>query len=285
MKVDRTCSARQHLSLEEWGLLEDCTRVTRGGKNPFFLDGRAVASRFCRTNKNTVYRVVKLLESNGWLVKIGGGSRNKKTGMYAPTQYRIVSHEEWVKGDGRSCPDFMTGPVLESGQAPVPISNTTSPDCPIPPVPKSGHSSVKSFCSTASVGGIPLTGAKLILQTSGLPQTAGNLRTVTLSIEAIAIHGSGKAKASDWLLSRVKSAMQYEKITKFWFEDARYAEAADYAPGGMLSDRTSDVSTQPKRCSTCGDSQFIHQAPSVPGPRLVPCPDCTNQSAVVEASL
>lgn len=27
-------------------------------------------------------------------------------------------------------------------------------------------------------------------------------------------------------------------------------------------------------CPTCGNQKLIHQHPSIPGPRLVPCPDC-----------
>jgi transposase len=82
--------------MEEWGLLEDCLRLTHGGKNLFLLDGRTAALRFCHTSKSRVYRVVKRLELKGWLIKAGGGTRNKKTGMYDNTAYRVLQHEDIV---------------------------------------------------------------------------------------------------------------------------------------------------------------------------------------------
>lgn len=148
----RKCCTRQHLTIEEWGLLEDCTRLTCGGKNTFLLDGRTAAARFCQTGKNAVYRIVKLLTEKGWLLRVGGGTRNRNTGMYDPTVYRILSHQEWLNGENRTCPELRTGPVPESGQAPVPKSKTTSPVWPLPPVPESVHSSVtpsvKNFGTT-----------------------------------------------------------------------------------------------------------------------------------------
>ena len=159
-QFSRKCCTRQHLTIEEWGLLEDCTRLTCGGKNTFLLDGRKAAERFCQTGKNTVYRIVKLLVDKGWLVRISGGTRNRTSGMYDPTVYRILTHSEWLNGANRTCPDLRTGPVPDSGQAPVPktgqapvpISMTTSPVWPLPPVPDSGHStvipSVKTYGTT-----------------------------------------------------------------------------------------------------------------------------------------
>lgn len=126
--------------MEEWGLLEDCLRLTHGGKNLFLLDGRTAALRFCHTSKSRVYRVVKRLELKGWLIKAGGGTRNKKTGMYDNTAYRVLQHEDWAKT--HACPNLRTGPVPKQGQAPVPDLNTTSPKTGVPPVPKQGHSSV-----------------------------------------------------------------------------------------------------------------------------------------------
>jgi len=125
-------------------------RLTCGGKNPFILDGRTAAARFCQTGKNVVYRIIKRLEGKGWLIRIGGGIRNK-AGMYDRTVYTVISHEDWIKHEGRSCPIIGRGPVPESGQAPVPISISTSPDLPCPPVPESGHSSVRSSVKNSTV--------------------------------------------------------------------------------------------------------------------------------------
>jgi hypothetical protein len=156
------CCTRQHLTMEEWGLLEDCTRLTHGAKNLFHLDGRTAAKRFGKTGKNAVYRVVKKLEAEGWLLKVGGRVRNQKTGKFDHTVFEILDHDKWCKRYGtKSC-----GPVPESGQAPVPISSSTSPDFVFSPVPESGHNSVRSLCIKTSVktSGIPSTPKSSFLQ-------------------------------------------------------------------------------------------------------------------------
>jgi hypothetical protein len=78
--------------------------------------------------------------------------------MYDRTVYTVISHEDWIKHGGRTCPIIGTGAVPESGQAPVPISISTSPDLPSPPVPDSGHSSVRSSVKNSTVktvNGVP----------------------------------------------------------------------------------------------------------------------------------
>jgi hypothetical protein len=102
----KPCYASQHLTPEEWGILEVCLRLTYGGKNRFFLDGRSLANRFDQTGKNTVYRIVKRLERKGWLVRVDGGMRNQQTGMYDSTKYRVLSHQEWTKLDGNTCREY-----------------------------------------------------------------------------------------------------------------------------------------------------------------------------------
>jgi hypothetical protein len=71
------------------------------------------------------------------LIKAGGGTRNKKTGMYDNTAYRVLQHEDWAKT--HACPNLRTSPVPKQGQAPVPGLNTTSSKTGVPPVPKQGY--------------------------------------------------------------------------------------------------------------------------------------------------
>jgi hypothetical protein len=149
------CCTRQHLTMEQWGLLEDCTRLTHGAKRLFHLDGRTAAKRFGDTGKNSVYRVIKELEAAGWLARVGGKVRNQQTGKFDHTVFQVLDHDKWCKRYGtKAC-----GPVPESGQAPVPISSSTSPDFAFSPVPESGHNSVRSLCIKTSV------------KTSGTPST------------------------------------------------------------------------------------------------------------------
>jgi hypothetical protein len=125
------CYASQHLSPEQWGVLDVCTRLTHGGRRPFCLDGRTMALRFGHCNKNTIYRIVHQLEQQGWLVRSGGGIKNTATGQYSSTTYRVLSHAEWAKRHG--CAGL---PVPESGQVQSRFKQE--------PVPESGHSSVST---------------------------------------------------------------------------------------------------------------------------------------------
>ncbi len=142
----KKCCTRQHLSPEEWGILEDCTRLTCGAKKRFFLDGRKLAARFSGISKSGVYRAIERLVSKGWMVKTSGGTRNRKTGMFDRTEYRILSHEEWVKGKCCTCPTGGTGTCPK-------IANHLS-QIRKPPVPRAGHSSVVP--SVKTYGATPL---------------------------------------------------------------------------------------------------------------------------------
>jgi hypothetical protein len=144
------CCTRQHLTPEEWGVLEDCTRLSSGGKNWFILDGRKAAARFSETGKDAIYRVIKLLERKGWLVRISGGTRNN-AGMYDSTVYKVIVHEDWIKGKGRTCPDLRARPGLnfQTG-AGLDLTNHQS-GFDVSPVEESRHSSVRSSVKNSTV--------------------------------------------------------------------------------------------------------------------------------------
>ena len=164
MNKSAKCCTRKHLTLEEWGLLEDCTRLTCGGLRPFFLDGRTAAMRFERTGKDAIYRIINSLESRGWLVRVGGGTRNK-IGRYDPTSYRVVTHEDWIKVEGHACLELSTGTSLENETGSNPStsldSTPTSLDSTnhlsrfgLPPVEKSRHSSEKALEKASVVASV-----------------------------------------------------------------------------------------------------------------------------------
>ena len=120
--------------------------LTYGGKNRFFLDGRSLANRFDQTGKNTVYRIVKQLERKGWLVRVDGGMRNQQTGMYDSTKYRVLSHEEWAKLDGNTCPGSERPcPIDAKNPSPVPKSGLDLSRNVKPPVPEPGHNPDRTF--------------------------------------------------------------------------------------------------------------------------------------------
>jgi hypothetical protein len=142
----KPCYASQHLTPEEWGILEVCFRLTRGGENRFFLDGRSLANRFDKTGKNTVYRIVKQLERKGWLVRVDGGMRNQQTGMYDSTNYLVLSHQEWKKLDGNTCPGSERPcPIDTKNPSPVPKSGLDLSRNVEPPVPEPGHISDRTL--------------------------------------------------------------------------------------------------------------------------------------------
>jgi hypothetical protein len=142
----KPCYASQHLTPAEWGVLEVCLRLTLGGKNRLFLDGRSLANRFDQTGKATVYRIVKELERKGWLVRVDGGKRNQQTGMYDSTKYRVLSHQEWTKLDGNTCPGSERPcPIDAKNPSPVPKSGLDLSRNVKPPVPEPGHTSDRTF--------------------------------------------------------------------------------------------------------------------------------------------
>jgi len=130
-RVKQRCYASQHLSPEENGVLDVIMRLTHGGRRPFLLDGRKLAARFGRCNKNTIYRIIHALEAQGWLVRSGGGQQNEQTGKYDSTTYHVLTHKQWAKVHAGACV-----PVPKSGQVQSRFEQK--------PVPESGHSFVST---------------------------------------------------------------------------------------------------------------------------------------------
>ena len=150
------CCTRQHLSLEEWGLLEDCLRLTHGGIRPFVCSGRDIAARFSATGKDSAYRVIKQLAGSGWLVRTGGGIFDPKTGKKTGTIYHIASHEEWIKVHGlKGCDQSGNQDRYESGNRDRNLSGNPDQPCletQTIPVWKPRHkSSGKTLCKKSLV--------------------------------------------------------------------------------------------------------------------------------------
>ena len=64
----KCCYASQHLRMAEHGLLDVCLRLTSGGKNPLYFDGRNMAARFKGAHKDAIYRATLSLVKQGWLI-------------------------------------------------------------------------------------------------------------------------------------------------------------------------------------------------------------------------
>jgi hypothetical protein len=150
----KCCHASQHLRMAEHGLLDVCLRLTSGGKNPLYFDGRNMAARFKGAHKDAIYRAALSLVKQGWLIPLNGQGKKriKASGLYAATEYTVLSHPAWVEKHG---PDECSGadhdgsPVATVQTAPFAKSTTTSRKTgdhrsqnDPPPVAQARHSSV-----------------------------------------------------------------------------------------------------------------------------------------------
>jgi hypothetical protein len=149
------CFANRHMTPEEYGVWDVCRSVSHKTGTLYF-DGRTIAGYFDGTGKDVIYRIVKRLVKKGWLlVQVAG--RNTRNGLYVPTQYEVLSPEQWAEDHPHDCVpsepeessrESQTGslseqlsPVVEprlvqSGkpEQPVVISRTASRESPTGPV-------------------------------------------------------------------------------------------------------------------------------------------------------
>jgi hypothetical protein len=111
--MTRFCFAHNHMTPKEFGVYQYALAVSHtSGK--FFFDGRGTASQFAGTKKDAVYPIASRLEKMGWFVVLKASERNE-LGMWTPTEYQVLNHEDWQKTHGGQC----RKPVAEPRQAPV----------------------------------------------------------------------------------------------------------------------------------------------------------------------
>ena len=91
------CFARQHMTIEEFGLYTHARELSYKSKK-FYLNARRCAKRFATTGKNTVYRLVASLEAKGWFQLL-------KEGRGVATQYLVLNHDEWAAVHPGECPE------------------------------------------------------------------------------------------------------------------------------------------------------------------------------------
>lgn len=159
----KCCYASQHLSMTEHGLLDVCLRLTSGGKNPLFFDGRKMAARFKGVYKDAIYRAALSLVAHGWLIPLNGQGKKriKASGLYAATEYTVMSHSAWVEKHGSDecfSADQDGSPVAPVQTAPFAKSPTTvrktgdhRSQNGQPPVARARHSSVVSSINKSCI--------------------------------------------------------------------------------------------------------------------------------------
>ena len=167
---DQRCYARQHMTLEEYGLWQ-YARTVAYQSGVFYMDARGIAKRFSETGKDAIYRVARRLEVKGWFRRFKSSRRHKKTGTWAASQYQPLSHDQWVADHPGECTclEIQTGePVEKSRQAveipveqPSPVEKSQFTSLEIStglsrnldsPVEKSRHSFVGFVCKEHLVG-------------------------------------------------------------------------------------------------------------------------------------
>src|SRR5260370_662127 len=112
------CFANRHMTPEEYGLW-DVSRSLSHKTGILYFDGREMAERFEDTTKNGIYRVARNLLRRGWYELISPAVRDKRTGLFCSTQYRVLSVEEWATRHPHVCTqsslENRTGTSLEIG--------------------------------------------------------------------------------------------------------------------------------------------------------------------------
>jgi hypothetical protein len=136
-------------------------RLTKGGKNTLYFDGRKMAARFTGTTKDVIYRAVKRLVDAGWLRALNGQGKksHKSTGQYEATQYQVLTHDQWIAKHGtKKCvqndEDDPVAPVRTEPVSPLRTASrnaengqSQNSECPVAPA---RHSSVTHSSMTSS---------------------------------------------------------------------------------------------------------------------------------------
>ena len=153
LETDNThthCFANRHMTPEEYGVWDVCRSVSHKTGTLYF-DGRTIAGYFADTGKDAIYRIVKSLVKKGWLlVQVAG--RNTRNGLYVPTQYQVLSPEQWAEDHPHeslpsdpeeSSREIQTGSLTEQGH-PVEKSRLVQSGIPEQPVEISRTASLEN---------------------------------------------------------------------------------------------------------------------------------------------
>jgi hypothetical protein len=124
------CFANRHMTPEEYALW-DVSRQISHQTGTLYFDGRAMATQFAGTSKSRIYRLAKRLLDKGWYELIAPRVRDKRTGLFSSTQYRVLSPDEWAERHPHVCavssPQNGTGIQSSKWEHPVPKLGMTSP--------------------------------------------------------------------------------------------------------------------------------------------------------------
>jgi hypothetical protein len=242
------CYASQHLHPGEFAVWEVSMRLTSGGKNTLFFDGRSMAKRFSGISKDYVYRAVKKLVMKGWLSPLNGPGRkmNKHTRRYEATQYHVLCHSEWVSVHGSShCAGRAdeTGPLGSVRQEPFAESEKTIREPGVTPVAPMRHNLALSSVKDFGEGGFIRTNvppsletevqnqfhiptreewARKLLEALEIPDLKANRDIAIAAIATRAKHSSDEEAVASILKAAELARCVRERVTPFWLQDGRW---------------------------------------------------------------
>jgi len=176
--VTKKCFANYHLTPEEFGFWEVCRSLSFKFKGNLIFDGRHIAACFGDTGKNTIYRLAKQLQDKGWFICTKKTRRDKRH-LQTPTEYQVLSHEQWVKRHPKKCLVPESGP--DASDLWSSFQEQSGPRNGNDLVPEPGHSTEYT----------PITENKALLRSSGQPLVEGE-KHPELGLEAGNVHGSAE---------------------------------------------------------------------------------------------
>jgi hypothetical protein len=181
------CFANYHMTPEEFGVW-DVLRSVSHSTGMLYFDGRTIAGYFAGTGKNTIYRIVKSLVKNGWLFVQTKG-RSTRNGVFIPTQYQVLSHDEWAEINPGECieggpqdarPRIGNGPVPEpeNEKAPVPVPGLDQSQNREHPVPEPGPASPETGNGPVPESGMTSPGTGTYIDKENLVSSSSDFRNV-----------------------------------------------------------------------------------------------------------
>lgn len=174
----KKCFANYHLTPEEFGFWEVCRSLSFKFKGKLIFDGRHIAAYFGDTGKNTIYRLAKQLQDKGWFICTKKTRRDKRH-LQTPTEYQVLSHEQWAKRHPKKCLVLESGP--DASDLWSSFQEQSGPGIGNDLVPEPGHSTENT----------PITENKALLRSSD-PSSVNGKKWPELGMEAGHEHGSAE---------------------------------------------------------------------------------------------
>jgi hypothetical protein len=98
------CYAHYHMTGNEYAVWDVCRAMASSHNWIVYFSGPRIALKFASMSRNTPYNVLKALSRKGWFQKVRDSYR-RADGTMTPSQYRVLSHDEWAASHPHACKD------------------------------------------------------------------------------------------------------------------------------------------------------------------------------------